>query len=134
MIGVASVAGIISRNDRYSSIGGIQFINPFLSSQNNKRNTNKDNQAIASGYIEMRPGSVTASSSTSIDNGSHKQTPWSTFNPMPWPINPYIHARDLARQRNIEEWLHRDIFENLAPNMQMNNGWMYPTFDPFINY
>lgn len=92
MMGVASVAGIVSRNGRVSSLGGVHFFpslhnrmphtdKKYKSSQQNKDFTgNKEsgttnslpavskwrkesNGNIAEGYISVYPGSVSVSSS-----------------------------------------------------------------------
>ncbi|XP_047545506.1 uncharacterized protein LOC125077591 [Vanessa atalanta] len=161
MVGVASAAGILSRNGRVSSVGGIQFF-PSLNNkipfavkdekalkQNMESNENMANMApnninwrkdsdgnIAEGSINFYPGGVAVSSSAKSRNIESNANPWANpFNPIMWPMNdPFSGPSRNFNYPGSLEWIHKDMFNNyVPPNLYSKRTWLYPTFNPFLN-
>ena len=152
IMGVASVAGYTSRNGRVSSLGGIHFFRPLDQpiSFSNSEIMKKINENIASSFTKMYPESFkfdkfnkesfakeypSTLAVASIANVGSNQKPFiwpDLLSPMGWPISEVPQTPN-NMNRNIENWLHNDIYNNFAPSGNYHrNTWMYPTFNPFF--
>ncbi|KAL0851532.1 hypothetical protein ABMA28_007321 [Loxostege sticticalis] len=150
LYGVASIAGVASRNGRVSSLGGIQFypgLDPSLTLTNNDGAgyyypltvTKEGDGKYASGSIQFYPGSVVVSSTARSGFPSD-------IKPLPLNINNRL-FKDIMFQplpdyfekaRNvdpIEPWFLKNAFPFSPPRPDVaDNSWFYPTFNPFLNF
>lgn len=134
IVGVASVAGIASRNGRVSSIGGIKFF-PSMESVSSKDqryyypltvSAEKDGR-YASGTVQVLPGYVSTSARAGYAPPNQK-------NPFQNDMFFQFQPQDMFN-RNLESWFPKDMFQNFSPQPDvLRNGWFYPSFNPFVNF
>ncbi|RVE47775.1 hypothetical protein evm_007530 [Chilo suppressalis] len=147
--GVASVAGITSRNGRISSLGGIQ-IYPGTDSSVRVTNegvtfyhpsTNNAGGNFATGSIGLLgPGSVLVSSTAG--SGDIKPLPLSinvkkssppllkefVFQPLP---DIFEKARNF---QPIEPWFTRNVYAFNPPKLPSFDAWVYPNFNQLFSF
>lgn len=154
MYGVASIAGVTSRNGRVSSVSSVKFYpspgQDMTFFYPNAKSVDKipepisfsreENGRITSGSIKYGPsGSVSVSSSarSAYPTGSNKfskpvMIPMRAshdFDDMffPYPMTPF-------NSRSFDPWIPHDfsVREPAQPRFDtFKNGWPYPSFSPF---
>lgn len=157
--GVASVAGITSRNGRVSSISGVNFFpsgsNPFNFPAGKSGEkipepisfTKEEDGTLTAGHIKYGPsGSVSVSSfagqafpESSAKVKSAMKTPDQMFKASNFKMNNMIYQDPFAHfsSRSFNPWFpsmfmfRQPMFENTNMPRQ---GWPYSNFSPFFNY
>lgn len=130
LIGIASVAGIISRNGRVSSLGGIKMLpgKPITFTGDGMYypltvSTQKDGK-YSSGSVQVYPGFASATARAGYALNQNEPAFNDVF------IKPDMFTR------NVGPWFSKDLFRNFSPSKpnSFKNTWLYPSFNPFMNY
>ncbi|CAH2049958.1 unnamed protein product, partial [Iphiclides podalirius] len=148
IFGVSSMASVTSNNGKMSSVGGVKFYTPPGASINKNGDTMTfkypidGNRGIATGFVQMRPGTVIASSST-YNTGMPERIDWGLKNPAydimrNWPtLNDFVFQPqiDIFEQPTyIDPWFTKHAIDSYAPpKPDLRNGFPYPNIDPFLN-
>lgn len=142
MMGIASLAGIASRNGRLSSLTGVKLL-PTMDSVSLSSDgapffypltvTKEGDGKFASGSIQFFPGSVMVSSSAKSGYGPELKS-WPKMD-MPIATDVFLPPLDLfSSPRNLDPWFPKDIFKPIPPpQMPGLDTWLYPRFNPFVN-
>lgn len=148
ILGVASVAGVTSRNGRISTTGGIHFYRApegtIATNGDGYYNpltfTKATNGKYASGSVQIHPGALGISSSAQAGYIDPNFNPWPADQwrvqnqwPLDWPMQndqwpvqnqlytPFGQRTPWFKKVKIDLPQTRDV------------RWMYPSFNPFMN-
>lgn len=131
VIGMASVAGIISRNGRISSLGNMKIFSgkPITFTGDGMYYpltvTSQEDGRYTSGSVQAYPGFASATARSGYLPNQKEPL-----------FNDHFIKPDMFTTRNVGPWFSKDLFTNFGPQKPntFKNTWFYPTFNPFMNY
>ncbi|XP_026758618.2 uncharacterized protein LOC113518057 [Galleria mellonella] len=144
LTGVASIAGVTSRNGRVSSLSGIKLfpsVNQEIVGNGDARQffypltvSKESDGKFASNSIQVYPGSVIVSAKSGY--GPNVKS-WPAKLDLPFDGDIFLQP-DLdvfSTARNLDTWFPKNIFRPIVPPTIDNfrNNWLYPTYNPFVN-
>ncbi|KAI5634007.1 hypothetical protein NE865_13257 [Phthorimaea operculella] len=147
LIGVASVAGITSRNGRVSSVRGVKFFpgsSPEFEYFNPLEYSNGDVNSYPFTVSTQRDGKFASVHSSpgyiSASAGSGFGPPSTEYNPrnvgQQRSLNGFFYQpQTIFGPRQLQSWFPKDLFQGFHPSAhEVRNGWLINNFNPFMNF